>query len=167
MWDDFVKNIRRGFDQLNPFDGGRNWNTLDQELGKKKKEEDENPAPNFQVQRQSAPTVTVATSAQPKTPNFNFNQGKVETPNNFANKTTQPQQRTFGAELPPELKIKTQQDILAEKLQERAKYVNKDGTMIDQRPYPARVQNDEFSRANEALKAGDGAVERCCITVAA
>ena len=156
MWDDFVKNIRRGFDQLNPFDGGRNWNTLDQELGKKKKEEEQNPAPNFQVQRNSTPAITVATPAQPKTPNFNFNQGKVETPNNFANKTTQPQQRSFGAELPPELKVKTQQEILAEKLQERSKYVNKDGTMIDQRPYPARVQNDEFSRANEALKAGVG-----------
>lgn len=155
LWDDFVSNIRRGFDQLNPFDGGRNWNTLDSEMGKKKKEEDENPAPNFTVQRTPAPAVTINT---PKTPAPNFGMAKADPTGLFDNKTLKPgQPRTFGVELPDSMKTpqqRTNEQVLANTLADRAKKVAPDGTMIDNRPFPARVPNDHFAKANEALKAG-------------
>ena len=40
LWDDFVNTIRRSVDQVNPWDNGRNWNTIDAELKKKKEEEE-------------------------------------------------------------------------------------------------------------------------------
>lgn len=173
LWDDFVNNIRRSVDQINPFDGGRNWNTLDGEIARKKKEEEER-----RRQQQAAATPRVQQTATPRTiipgamtAEFNFERDapkgdganfrtleqrkediKPGTPQDKMRMVTQP--RTFGVNSGADV-FKTPQQLQAEKI-EAAKQsrLNKDGTVIDQRPFPARVPNDQFSQANEALKQG-------------
>lgn len=171
LWDDFVNNIRRSVDQINPWDGGRNWNTLDAEIKKKKDEEEERrrqqmaaaaprvqsaPAPNFNMpgssdllNRNMNPNTT------PKTMEFNFQRDGGDpnaTPQDKMRMVTKP--RTFGNNSGADV-FKTPQQLQQEKVEAiRQSRLNKDGTVIDNRPFPARVPTSEFSQANEALKQG-------------
>lgn len=176
LWDDFVNNIRRGYDQLNPFDGGRNWNTLDGEIARKKKEEEERrrqqaaatPAPSFQrpAGMQTLLNTNKNPNTTPKTMEFNFERdgGRPDATPQDKMRLVNNQPRTFGnnsgatpgqLQMPDEFKT-PQQRRLEQVIATKNQRLNKDGTVVDTRPFPARVPTSEFSQANQALKAGAG-----------
>lgn len=174
LWDDFVNTIRRSVDQVNPWDGGRNWNTLDGEIARKKKEEEERrrqqaaatPAPNFQrpAGMQTLLNTNKNPNTTPKTMEFNFERdgGRPDATPQDKMRLVDNQPRTFGAnsgatpgqlQMPDEFKT-PQQRQLEQVIANKNARLGKDGTVIDNRPFPARVPNDQFAKANEALKAG-------------
>ena len=132
LWDDFSDKISRGFDQLNPFDNGKDWNNRVGNPIKKKK--DEPVAPGVVIK----PNVTLPA----------FNTPKVAAPN-FQTQPVTPQVQRPGVstdlQVPSTVAPKPVQAPVTNR-------IAKDGTITDTRPFPARVPGDDFSKANRILK---------------
>lgn len=154
LWDDFLTTIRRGWDQLNPFDGGRDWNTIPNERKKKKEEEQQRPAVQQPQVQAPAPNFNFQQPNQQKPQLANFDQSKTleQAKQNFGQVGTDFQKTNrfgnFNNQLPDELLTPVQKQ--AKLQQQNPQNISKDGTVRDNRPFPARTFS--YDDANKALK---------------
>jgi hypothetical protein len=127
LWDQFTDTLSRGFDQVNPFDNGKDWNNRIGNPVVKKKKDERIVQPNMGNGPLRLPMQQQPTKRVPEA--------------DFTPAAEKPVQPAFG-----------QVDVAYANKAKPAPKVAVDGSVIDNRPYPMRVPNDNFADANKALR---------------
>lgn len=128
LWEDFTGTLSRAFDQVNPFDNGKDWNNrVGNPVPRKKPDDPVVPAPSF----------TPKPLNDLSTPGISFAKKPDTTPS--------PAIKPLSTGLNNNLEVNP---IAPPKVNR----VASNGTVIDNRPYPMRVPGDDFAKANQALE---------------